>query len=290
MNRFGKHSTSVLGGHMETAFITGASSGIGWATAQYLADKGYQVYGTTRSLQKRADLVSQAKQKYGDRLQFLELDVTKTESVQKGVAEVIRRAGKIDVLVCNAGFGVYGSIEEMPMELVQKQFDTNIFGYLRLLQAVLPHMRAKHSGRIVLVSSIAGVVAIPFQVHYSASKYAIEAFTQGLRQELRGTNIKVAAVRPGDIQTDFNDVTVKHMPANSPYAKVCQKCWETIDKNMKAAPKPILVAKTIYKVLKKSNPAAYYTAADFMTSLTPIITPLMTSKMKERVIRMFYNI
>ncbi|MGD0916389.1 MAG: SDR family oxidoreductase [Thermodesulfobacteriota bacterium] len=275
---------------MHTVLITGASSGIGLATAEYLVQKGFQVFGTTRSLEKRAAAVQAAKQRCGDCLQWVEMDVTKEDSVERAVKQVEAKAGGIDGLVCNAGIGIYGSIEETPIDQVFSQFDTNVFGYLRTLRAVLPGMRERRSGKIVLISSMAGILAIPYQVHYSAAKYAVEAFTEGLRQELRNFNIKVSAVRPGDIATEFNDATLLTMPENSPYTKWSKPCWKTIEKNMVAAPKPILVAKLIYRILKKKNPKAFYTAADFLTSLTPILTPFMSSQLKEKVVRMFYGI
>jgi len=275
---------------MASVLITGASSGIGLATAKYLAGKGYRVFGTTRSLEKRAALISGIKAEFEDRIQFVEMDVTQEASVRKCIGTVLDEVDSIDNLICNAGFGIYGSVEEMPMELVFKQFDTNVFGYLRTIQAVLPSMRARRSGRIILVSSIAGIVAIPYQVHYSAGKYAIEAFTEGLRQELRGFGIKVAAVRPGDIKTDFNDVTLKNIPPDSPYRKWSQAGWNVIDKNLRNAPPPVLVAKKIYHVLKTRNPKTFYTAADFFTGLTPLLTPFMSSGLKEKVIRLFYGV
>ncbi len=275
---------------MKTVLITGASAGIGLATARFLADHGYKVMGTTRSIKKRQALVDELAKTYGEQLQFVEMDVTQDESVAKAVAEATAKLGPLDAVVCNAGSGIYGSIEEMPMDMAYAQMETNFFGYLRVIKAVLPAMRQRNQGHLVLTSSIGGVVCIPFQTHYSASKFAIEALTQGLRQELYGTGVKVAAVRPGDIQTEFNDVTNKFMPENSPYKKRYETCWTTIDKNMKIAPKPLLVAKTIYKILGSKNPKAYYTAADFFTGLTPILTPLMSSKVKEKVIRLFYNI
>lgn len=275
---------------METVLITGASSGIGLATAKLLAEKGYRVFGTTRSLEKRRELLAVLKAQYGDRLQWVAMDATSETSVNQAVKSVLDQAGAIDVLVCNAGMGVYGSVEEMPMEAAIKQFDLNVFGYLRTLRAVVPGMRQRRQGRIVLTSSIAGVVAIPYQVHYSASKYAIEALTEGLRQELRGFGIKVSAVRPGDILTDFNDVTQKNLPADSPYLKWSQPCWDVIDKNMKAAPQPSLVAKKVYKILRTANPKTYYTAADFFTGLTPVCIPFFSSKLKEKVIRLFYGV
>ncbi|MCK5243519.1 SDR family oxidoreductase [bacterium] len=274
----------------KAVLITGASAGIGLATAKYLADQGYQVFGTTRSITKRQAVVDEAKAKYGDQLQFIELDVTKDESVKSAISDVMNKAGHLDAVVCNAGSGIYGTVEEMPMAMVYSQFETNYFGYLRVLQAVIPSMRERKAGHIVLLSSLGGVVCVPFQSHYSAGKYAVEGLTQGLRQELYGTGVKVAAIRPGDIQTEFNDTTYLNIPENSPYKKRCQACWDVINKNMKIAPKPILVAKKIHKVLKSKNPKAYYTAADFVSSLLPILFPLMTSKLKEKILRIFYGI
>ena len=265
---------------MRTVLITGASSGIGLATAEYLVQKGFQVFGTTRSLEKRSAVVRAAQQRFGESLQWVEMDVTQEDSVERAVRHVEAKAGNIDVLVCSAGAGIYGSIEETPMEQVFYQFDHNVFGTLRTLRAVLPGMRKRRSGCIVLISSMAGILAIPYQVHYSASKYAVEALTEGLRQELRSFDIRVSAVRPGDIATEFNDVTHLNLSKDSPYARWAQPCWKTIDQNMIAAPKPILVAKVIYRILKKKNPKAYYTAANFLTSLTPLLTPWMSSRLK----------
>ncbi|MBN1595317.1 SDR family oxidoreductase [candidate division FCPU426 bacterium] len=275
---------------MRTVLVTGASAGIGLATAKYLADKQWRVFGTTRSLNKRREVAEAWQQQYQGRATLIEMDVTQDQSVAAAVKTILDQHGLLDALVCNAGFGIFGSIEEMPLEKVYEQMETNFFGYVRTIQAVLPSLRQRHTGHIVLVSSIGGVVCIPFQAHYSAAKYAVEALTQGLRQELYATGVKVAAVRPGDIQTEFNDATYRHMPPDSPYQKRCAACWTTIDKNMKIAPKPVLVAKTIYKILNSKNPKAYYTAADFFTGLTPIIAPFLPSKLKEKVIRLFYNI
>ena len=235
-------------------------------------------------------MIADMKRKHGERLQWVEMDVTQDASVQKAVKDVLAKAGTIDALICNAGMGVFGSIEEMPMNLAIQQFETNVFGYLRTLKAVLPVMREKKAGKIVLTGSLAGIMAIPFQAHYSATKYAIEAFTEGLRQEMRPFGIQVAAVRPGDINTDFNNQTLIQIPENSPYAKWSKKCWETIDKNLKVAPAPKLVAKTVYKILKKKHPKAYYTASDFLSGLAPKLMPFMPAAMKEGVVRMFYNL
>lgn len=275
---------------MKTVLITGASSGIGLATAQLLAKEDFRVFGTARSLENRRELIRRLHTQHGDRLQWVAMDVTSEASVKKAVAAVLAKAETIDILICNAGSGIFGSIEEVPLDAAVKQFDINYFGTLRTLKAVLPGFREKRSGRIVLVSSLAGIVTIPYQAHYSATKFAIEALTEGLRQELRGFGIQASAVRPGDIETNFNDVTQKFVPEHSPYAKWSQPCWDIIDKNMKAAPQPLLVAKKIYKIINTKKPKAKYTAADFVSGMLPLLTPFMTSKIKEKILRIFYGV
>lgn len=274
----------------EVVLITGASSGIGLATAELMATHGYSVFGTTRSLERNRTLVSDLNLKHSGRLQFIEMDVTQSDSVRQGVDEVMKQTGRIDVLICNAGIGIFGSIEETPLETVHELFEINYFGYLRTIQAVLPFMRESQKGRIVLVGSIAGRVAIPFQSHYSSTKYAIEALTEGLRQELHQTKIKVSAIRPGDIQTRFNEVTLKHSHAKPAYSALTDQCWEAIEENMKIAPKPMLVAKTIIRILKKKNQKTFYTAADFFTSFVPFLDCILPSTIKEKLVRVFYHV
>ena len=275
---------------MQTVLITGASSGIGWATACHLAERGFRVYGTTRSVQKRADVIEAAAKHFGERLQFVAMDVTDDDSVNRGVATVIRQAGGIDALVANAGFALYGSVEEMPMDLLVKQFNVNVFGCLRTVRAVLPHMRERRAGRIILVSSVAATLAIPFQAHYSATKYAVDAFTEGLRQELRGFGIAVTAIRPGNINTPLQDATVRHTPPGSPYARWSDRSWKTIERDMRQATQPERVAKAIGRILNKKKPKAYYTVADFPASLAPMVGPLVPSRLKEKLVRLFYRI
>ena len=275
---------------MKCVLITGASSGIGWATAQFLVEKGYRVFGTTRSLQKRSSVVKEANDRYGDRFQFIEMDIELRDSVRSGVDSVVKKAGGIDALICNAGNLLFGSIEEMPEDLLIKQFNVNVFGHLRTIQAALPYMREKRSGNIILISSIAGSLVIPYQVHYSASKYAVEAFTEGLRQELHGFGIKVSAIRPGYIKTEFDAGAIKHVPGNSPYKKWSDIMWVEITKLAQKALPTITVAEQVYRILKKRNPKSFYTVASFVESLGPFLAPVLPSAVKEKFIRMFYRI
>ena len=203
----------------QTVLITGGSSGIGWATAELLAQKGYRVFATTRSLVKRREVVEEAARKYAGQVSFVEMDSTSGESVESCVAEVIRRCTRIDNLVCNAGIVIIGSIEETPLSLVHAQLEVNLLGYIRTVQAVLPHMRRQGSGRIVLVSSLAGILSIPYMSHYSMSKHAVEALAEGLRQEVRRFGIAVSSLKPGDIRTAIHRDSLRHLPAHSPYGR-----------------------------------------------------------------------
>ena len=198
----------------QTVLITGCSSGIGRATAEHLAGRGYDVYATARRLDSLAELEARG-------CRTLALDVTDDESVRAAVEQVEREAGGVDVLVNNAGYGRSGAVESIPIDDVRDQFDTNVLGYLRMAHAVLPGMRARRSGRIVNISSVAGRVTMPGSGVYSASKFAIEAISDALRYELGGFGIRVVVVQPGPIRTEFtsgaND-TIADTESAGPYA------------------------------------------------------------------------
>ncbi len=177
-----------------TILISGASIGIGRATAAHLAGKGYRVFGTGRNLDAIEPIPN---------VTILGLDVRQAGSVRQCVDEVLRQAGRIDVLVNNAGHALTGAAEEASDEEVRTQFETNYFGLVRLTNAVLPAMRERRSGHIVNVSSIVGFAAIPFMGHYSASKFAIEGYSEALCHELLPFGIHVSLVEPGAVRTQF---------------------------------------------------------------------------------------
>lgn len=270
----------------KNVLVTGASSGIGAACALLLAREGYSVWGTTRSLDRVAALPEELRRL----VRFVEMDVTDDASVKRGVGEVIRQAGRIDILVNNAGFAIYGPVEEVPIELAREQFETNVFGALRLIQAVVPAMRERRSGLVINMSSLAGKIVIPFQAHYSASKHAVEAFTEGLKQELRPFGVKVVAIEPGDINTNFNNATRFGQKDNSPYERWMAASWHTIDVNLKRAPGPEVVARKVLAVVRKANPATRYPAGDFMSTKFPFLVRLLPDSVREFAIRVFYGI
>lgn len=264
--------------------ITGASSGIGAAIAETLADKGCRVWGTTRDLTKVASLPLSQKVK------FLAMDVNDDASVRTGVDRFLAEAGGVDVLINNAGFGVFGPLEEFPLAEAKAIFETNYFGALRLIQAVVPFMREQGNGLVINITSLAARFVIPFQVHYSATKFALSALTEGLRQELRPFGVKVVAVEPGDIKTNFNNVTVFGSEEGSPYQKWTEPCWRVIDVNMEKSPPPQVIADQVLKIVGTKNPRPYYVAGDFLSTKFPFIARFVPQTLKEKMIRMFYGV
>jgi NAD(P)-dependent dehydrogenase (short-subunit alcohol dehydrogenase family) len=177
----------------KVVLVTGVSSGFGQAIAAELQARGHRVFGTTRRPSTAAP----------GGCTLVTIDVDDEASVTAGVAEVLRQAGRIDAVVNNAGFGFAGAIEDTTVEEARRQFETNFFGTHRMCRAVLPQMRAQRSGRIVNMSSLGGLVSIPFQAMYCATKFAVEAYTEALRMEVRPFGIQVAMVEPGDFATRF---------------------------------------------------------------------------------------
>src|SRR5205085_8922681 len=177
------------------ALVTGASSGIGEAAARALVGAGFTVYGTSRRAtpgEKRGEVV------------FLPLDVTDDESVANAVREVLDRSGRIDVLVNNAGLGVAGAAEESSVEQAHALFETNLFGSIRMMRAVLPHMREQRSGRIINVSSVVGLIPVPYMALYASSKHALEGYSESVDHEVREHGVRVLLVEPGFTKTSFD--------------------------------------------------------------------------------------
>ena len=233
-----------------TVLITGASSGIGAATARRLAEDGFRVFGTTRH---PARLPPEAPE-----IEWIGMDVCDEASVKAGVDAVLASDARLDAVVCNAGFGIFGSVEEVPLDRARAQFETNVFGVLATLRAALPALRMVGGGRAVLVGSLAGRAPIPFQAHYSASKAAIEAFALALHNELKGFGVHVSLVEPGDIQTPFNDHTDFAASERSAYGEAIERCQATVEASLDEAPGPDLVAKAVHRALTAKRPRLRY--------------------------------
>ncbi len=193
--------------------ITGASAGLGREAAILLAKQGHTVYAGARRVDRMADLADHG-------ITAVEMDVTKSDDNEQAVNQVIEAEGRIDVLINNAGFGLYGPVEEIPIDEARYQFEVNLFGLAHLTQLVLPHMRAQGSGRIVNISSMVGKVFTPMGAWYVATKHALEGWSDCLRLEAAPFGIQVVLIEPGAIHTEFGDVMVALMekfPAESPY-------------------------------------------------------------------------
>jgi len=277
--------------------ITGASAGIGAAIASRLASDGYRVYGTTRKLANPAFLpdsyaMAQAV-KTGNPTQypprFLELDVTKPESVEKCVKQVIQEAGRIDVLINNAGWGVFGAVEEVPLAMAEDLFQTIVFGSLRMIQAVVPSMRERRSGLIINTSSIAARATLPFQTHYSAAKAALEAFSAGLRQELRPFGVKVVSIEPGDVKTRFFASTIHEKADHTAYQPWSDLCWNYAGKMIEEAPPPSVVSAKFAAVIGKRNPHPIYTCGKVLDRLAPTVFRFLPKRAELFCMRLFYG-
>ena len=192
----------------QVILITGASSGIGYETAEALARKGHKVYGAARRTEKIAPLEALG-------VTAIRMDVTDEASLQAGVNAILEKEGRIDVLINNAGYGSFGAIETVPVEEARRQLEVNVFAMARLTQLVLPGMRANRHGRIINISSLAGRMTIPFGGWYNVSKYSVEAFSDALRMETMPFGIKVSIIEPGGIKTDWGTIAAGHLTENT---------------------------------------------------------------------------
>jgi len=241
---------------MSTVLLTGCSSGFGYHAALSFARQGHEVFATVRTLE-RAKPLQDAAAEEGLDLHVLRLDVRDADSVEGAVAEVVERADRIDVCVNNAGIELRGPIEECSDDEVLVQFDTNVFGLLRVVRAVIPVMREQGGGVIVNVGSIAGLVSRPFGGIYAASKHAVEAITEALHFECGLWNIRLAVVEPGQFETELanNAITAARFTSSSPYKEASDRldaALRTLGPDGKPAP-PEVVADAIVSVAEDDN-------------------------------------
>ncbi len=242
-----------------SVLVTGASSGIGLATALELAGAGWEVYGSVRGSDK-AELVTQAAQERGVTVRTVELDVDDAASCAQGVAEVEERAGGLYALVNNAGFAQSGAVEDVPDELVRRQLETNLVAPARLARLVLPGMRARGRGRIINITSVAGRLSTPLMGWYCASKHALEAISDALRMEVEGDGIRVVIVEPGMFGTDLWSAAKEGgfpTPTNAKYAAAYARAESLADRSDRL-PDPVWVARTVRLALSNPVPLARY--------------------------------
>lgn len=240
----------------KVALVTGASSGIGKSTALELKNRGFIVYGAARRTENMNDISK-------DGINIISLDVTNEESMVSCVNKIIRKEGRIDVLVNNAGYGSYGAIEDVPIEEARRQLDVNLFGLARMTQLVLPSMRKNKFGKIVNISSMGGKITTPFGGWYHATKFAVEGFSDCLRMEVEPFGIDVVVIEPGGIKTDWGVIAAENLKTTSAKGAYAEKANKTADGMAKmytgnSLTKPEVIAKTIGKAVTVRKPKTRY--------------------------------
>ncbi|SDX27123.1 Short-chain dehydrogenase [Lutibacter oricola] len=265
----------------KVVLITGGSSGIGKSVGEFLTSKGFIVYGTSRNPQNIKN----------HPFKLVALDVRNVETIEAAISEVIKNEGKLDVLVNNAGMGITGPVEETPTDEMRNVFETNFFGAIEVMKAVLPTMRAQKSGLIINVTSIAGYMGLPFRGIYSATKGALELVTEALRMEVKNFGIKVTNVAPGDFATNIASGRY-HTPVfeTSPYKKIYQSNLDLMDSHVDSGSDPIQMAEAIYKVINNSNPKVHYKVGDFMQKFSIVLKRILPDKVYEKLLMNHYKL
>ncbi len=245
----------------KVAVITGSSSGIGFETALALAREGYYTYATMRDT-KKGNPIKEIAKKENLSLEVLELDVDKDQIVQTAINKILKEKNRIDVLVNNAGYGLFGCLEDLSMEELKAQFETNFFGVVRVSQAVIPVMRKQKSGIIVNVSSVAGRIGFPVSPAYISSKFALEGLSESMRYELLPFGINTIIIEPGVIKTNFMSSVKKSMKTDSVYKDITNKVISGIGMMAEMGTPAQEVARTIIKAIKSENPLPRYTVGN----------------------------
>jgi short-subunit dehydrogenase len=261
--------------------ITGGSSGIGKSIGEFLHSKGYIVYGTSRNPDRITDSV----------FPLLALDVCSTESVSMAVAQLMAKQERIDVLINNAGVGITGPLEEIPTAEIRKNFETNLFGPIEVMKAVLPQMRSQKTGLIINITSIAGYMGLPYRSVYSASKGALELITEALRMEVKGFGIHITNVAPGDFATNiasgrYHAPLVKGSAYEVPYGNTLSTMNEHVD----AGSDPMQMAHAVYAIIQKPNPDIHYKVGAFMQKFSIVLKRILPDKVYEKLLMNHYKL
>ena len=261
-------------------FITGVSSGFGLETARLLAQEGHTVYGTVR---REVEPILH--------VHYLHVDVRDRDAVMNAVAQVIEKEGRIDVLVNNAGMGIGGPLEFATEEEIRLQMDTNFMGLVHCVDAVLPHMRRQGGGKIIALSSIGGLMGLPFQGFYSASKFAIEGYCEALRLETQQQGVKVVVLRPGDFSTGFTGSRKKVADEAALQAyPLYREAIEKVEHDENGGLKPVVLAQRISRIINMQHPRNGYVVASFEQKLSVWIKRILPAKWFDRILGSYYKL
>jgi len=278
-------------GKKKVALVTGSSSGMGFTTAVMLARAGIHTYASMRNL-KKSKTITDLANKENLPLQVIQLDVNDDKSVKDAIAKIVTEKDRIDVLVNNAGYGLFGSIEDVSIEEMKAQFETNFFGVMRVTQLVLPIMRKQKSGTIVNVSSVGGRISLPVLSAYNSTKFALEGLSESMSYELEPFGIKVVIIEPGVIRTNIMNSSIfakKAQDPKSPYFSLIQKV-ESNFKSMienKSSP-PEEVAKVILGALTSKNPQLRYTVGDDAATMIQARVNMSDNEFKKMIMQNFF--
>ena len=262
----------------KVVLITGASSGMGRETAIRLSTQGYTVYAVARRIDKMQDLVP-----LGIKVTFM--DVTDSDSINAVVDSVLNAEGRIDILINNAGYGLYGAFEEVSIEEARKQLEVNLIGLASITQVVIPYMRKQKSGKIINISSVGGKMVGPFGAWYHVSKFGVEALSDALRLELKPFGIDVIVIQPGGIRSEWSGIAMNNLKStahNSVYASAITKVLSSNEELERQYAKPSVIANLIAKAIQSKNPKTRYSGgymAGFILFLRRVVPDRIIDKM-----------
>jgi NAD(P)-dependent dehydrogenase (short-subunit alcohol dehydrogenase family) len=265
----------------KVVLITGGSSGIGKSIGEFLHHKGFVVYGTSRNPERILNSV----------FPLIALDVRNVDSIHSAVAKVIAISGRLDVVINNAGVGITGPLEEIPMSEIKNNFEINFFGPIEVMKAALPQMRKQQSGLIINITSIAGYMGLPYRSIYSASKGALELITEALRMEVKCFGIRITNVAPGDFATNiaagrFHAPVIKGSAYEFPYGNNLK----TMDEHVDSGSNPNEMAEALYAIIQNPNPRIHYKVGAFMQKFSIVLKRILPDKVYEKMLMNHYKL
>jgi len=265
----------------KVVLITGGSSGIGKSIGEFLHQKGFVVYGTSRNPEKVLNSV----------FPLVALDVRNSDSIKTAVNKIIETSGRLDIVINNAGVGIAGPLEEIPTEEIRNNFETNFFGPIEVMKAALPQMRKQNSGLIINITSIAGYMGLPYRSVYSASKGALELITEALRMEVKAFGVEITNVAPGDFATNIAAGRY-HAPVvkDSAYEKVYGEVLATMNDHVDAGSNPNEMAEAVYKIIQTKKPNVHYKVGAFMQKFSIVLKRALPDKMYEKMLMNHYKL
>jgi len=279
MRRATPNSSSKI---VKKIFLTGASSGIGKAIAKAATETGHEVWGTSRDISRIPSL---------RRLHCVQLDLSNPDSIDGAFNTALAEAGNFDVLINNAGSGHFGPAENLSEKEIASQFQILVFGHMQLMRLALRVMQARGEGLIINVTSLASRLPVPFMAAYNAAKAAMASFTMTIQLELPDSRVHIVDLQPGDICTDFNDAVIKSKLPDQRYEAKVAKTWNKVERNMKNAPRPDLVARRVCELIDQTSPPPRMAIGDtFQTKIAPLIFRFLPQRVRIWGLKKYYGI